>query len=76
MPAVAPVLRRFVAAFAARGKIDETDGVTASGPDWWVNVRASNTEPLLRLNVEARDRATMAALRDEALAIIEGGAHE
>ncbi len=76
VPAVAPVLRRFVAAFTARGKIDETDGVTASGPDWWVNVRASNTEPLLRLNVEARDRATMAALRDEALAIIEGGAHE
>ena len=35
-----------------------------------MSVRESNTEPLLRLNVEARDEATMAALRDQALAII------
>lgn len=68
---VTPVLDAVAAAFAGRGEIDTGDGVTVSGPDWWVNVRPSNTEPLLRLNVEARDPATMAALRDEALAIIE-----
>ena len=67
------MLDRVRAAFAGRGTIDEEDGVTISGEDWWVNVRASNTEPLLRLNVEARDGARMAALRDEALAVIRGG---
>jgi phosphomannomutase len=55
---------------------DDDDGVTITGEDWWVNVRASNTEPLVRLNVEAREENTMAALRDEALAIIRGGTHE
>ena len=73
VPAVAPVLDRVRAAFAGRGTIDDEDGVTISGEDWWVNVRPSNTEPLLRLNVEARDAATMAGLRDEALAVIRGG---
>ena len=48
------------------------DGLTVDGDDWWLNVRASNTEPLLRLNVEARTEEQMAALRDEALAIIRG----
>ncbi|MBM7171819.1 phosphomannomutase/phosphoglucomutase [Streptomyces sp. G44] len=52
--------------------LDELDGLTVTGADWWFNVRASNTEPLLRLNVEARDEATMAKVRDEALAIIRG----
>ncbi|MDN5790010.1 MAG: phosphomannomutase/phosphoglucomutase [Micrococcales bacterium] len=55
--------------------IDELDGLTVSHPDgtspmWWFNVRASNTEPLLRLNVEAADRETMEALRDEILGLI------
>lgn len=50
--------------------IDELDGLTVTATDWWFNVRASNTEPLLRLNVEARDEATMTRARDEALAII------
>ncbi|MFD6426025.1 phosphomannomutase/phosphoglucomutase [Streptomyces sp. NPDC060198] len=49
---------------------DELDGLTVASTDWWFNVRASNTEPLLRLNVEARDEATMTAVRDEALALI------
>ena len=40
--------------------------------DWWFNVRASNTEPLLRLIVEAKDKATMEAKRDELLALIRG----
>ncbi|MEV7511442.1 MULTISPECIES: phosphomannomutase/phosphoglucomutase [unclassified Streptomyces] len=50
--------------------LDELDGLTVSSADWWFNVRASNTEPLLRLNVEARDEATLAKIRDEALALI------
>jgi phosphomannomutase len=47
---------------------DEMDGLTISADDWWFNVRPSNTEPLLRLNVEAKDPAKMASLRDELLA--------
>ncbi|WP_159940576.1 MULTISPECIES: phosphomannomutase/phosphoglucomutase [unclassified Nocardiopsis] len=61
------------AAFADRDgvTVDELDGLTVSLPDGsWFNVRASNTEPLLRLNVEAPDEAGMAALRDEVLAIV------
>ncbi len=50
--------------------LDELDGLTATSADWWFNVRASNTEPLLRLNVEARDEATLAKVRDEVLALI------
>ena len=51
---------------------DELDGMTVTGQDWWFNLRASNTEPLLRLNVEARDRDTMAEVRDRVLAIVRG----
>lgn len=50
--------------------LDELDGLTVTADDWWFNVRASNTEPLLRLNVEARDAATADRVRDEVLAII------
>ncbi|MFH8468976.1 phosphomannomutase/phosphoglucomutase [Streptomyces sp. NPDC017991] len=50
--------------------LDELDGLTVTAADWWFNVRPSNTEPLLRLNAEARDEETMARVRDEALAII------
>ncbi|MEV7888184.1 phosphomannomutase/phosphoglucomutase [Streptomyces sp. NPDC002817] len=50
--------------------LDELDGLTISAADWWFNVRPSNTEPLLRLNAEARDETTMAKIRDEVLAII------
>ena len=50
---------------------DELDGLTITSPDgWWFNVRASNTEPLLRLNVEAPDAATMERVRDEVLGLI------
>jgi phosphomannomutase len=53
--------------------IDQLDGLTVELPDGgWFNVRPSNTEPLLRLNVEAADQDAMAALRDDALAIIRG----
>ncbi|MCX4629554.1 MULTISPECIES: phosphomannomutase/phosphoglucomutase [unclassified Streptomyces] len=50
--------------------LDELDGLTASSADWWFNLRASNTEPLLRLNVEARDPATLVKVRDEVLALV------
>jgi len=56
-------------------EFDELDGmtVTHSGvPMWWFNLRASNTEPLLRLNVEAADEATMARVRDDVLSIVRG----
>jgi phosphomannomutase len=50
---------------------DELDGLTVSLPDGsWFNLRPSNTEPLLRLNVEAADADAMAALRDEVLAVV------
>ena len=64
------VMDRVAAAFAGRGEQDRLDGLTISSPDWWVNVRPSNTEPLLRLNVEAASRDTMEALRDETLGLI------
>ncbi|MET7981144.1 MULTISPECIES: phosphomannomutase/phosphoglucomutase [unclassified Streptomyces] len=50
--------------------LDELDGLTVTLEDAWFNVRPSNTEPLLRLNAEARDEATMARIRDEVLNII------
>ncbi|UYB42110.1 phosphomannomutase/phosphoglucomutase [Streptomyces sp. Je 1-4] len=62
------------AAYESRDDVtlDELDGLTVTADNWWFNVRASNTEPLLRLNVEARDTATADRVRDEALAIIRG----
>lgn len=51
---------------------DDLDGLTVDGDSWWFNVRASNTEPLLRLNVEAKTQGQMAQLRDEVLAVIRG----
>jgi phosphomannomutase len=52
-------------------EVDELDGLTVNLPDGsWFNLRPSNTEPLLRLNVEAADEAAMAALRDEVLALV------
>jgi phosphomannomutase len=61
-------------AFAGRAtEIDELDGLTVQLPDGtWFNVRASNTEPLLRLNVEGPTEPAMAQIRDEALAAIRG----
>jgi phosphomannomutase len=48
--------------------LDELDGITVTGPDWWFNVRPSNTEPLLRLNVEAQTLERMTEIRDQVLA--------
>ncbi len=52
------------------GKIDELDGVRIDFPDWWFNVRPSNTEPALRLNLEAKTRQLMEEKRDELLKLI------
>ena len=59
-------------AYAGRDGVeaDEMDGLTVNAADWWFNLRASNTEPLLRLNVEATDHDTMANVRDDVLAIV------
>ena len=54
----------------ADGDLDELDGITISYPHWWFNVRPSNTEPLLRLNVEADTHGLMEQKRDELLGII------
>jgi phosphomannomutase len=51
---------------------DWTDGLTVEAQDWWFNLRPSNTEPLLRLNVEARDEEQMARVRDEVLEKVGG----
>ena len=62
-------------AFASRPGITmyDLDGLTVQGSGWWFNLRPSNTEPLLRLNAEAADTATLAAIRDEVLGIVRGG---
>jgi len=54
----------------ANARVDHLDGVTIQYADWWMNVRPSNTEPLLRLNVEGDTRTLMEEHRDEALALI------
>ena len=54
--------------------MDEMDGLTVSAPDWWFNLRPSNTEPLLRLNAEAVTEAQMAGIRDEVLRIVRDSA--
>lgn len=72
----AAVTKEIRETFIARGftDIDDLDGMTVNGDGWWFNVRPSNTEPLLRLNVEAGDDAQMARVRDEVLAMMRKGA--
>ena len=57
---------------SAGNEVDHLDGLTVNGDTWWFNVRASNTEPLLRLNVEAKTQVRMEKIRDEVLATIRG----
>ena len=67
----AMVVRAIEDRYRAEGaEIDHLDGATVSFPDWWFNVRASNTQPLLRLNVEADDPETLEAKTAEILAVI------
>ena len=65
------VLERVEKEFAPRGKdVMKIDGVSVIGDTWWLNVRKSNTEPLVRLNCEAETQEAMEKLRDEVLSII------
>jgi phosphomannomutase len=68
----AAVLRRIEEEYVDRPdvSVDHLDGLTVAHEAWWFNVRPSNTEPLLRLNAEGKDTATMTEVRDEALAMI------
>ena len=67
------VVARIKTEFAGRAiDTDELDGLTVSLDSGWFNVRSSNTEPLLRLNVEATNQDAMAAIRDEVLGIMNG----
>lgn len=72
----AAITAQIEATYGARDgvSVDKLDGLTVSHADWSFNVRSSNTEPLLRLNVEGKDDATMTAMRDDVLALIRGGA--
>lgn len=66
---VGAVLARLRQAYSD-ARFTELDGLTVEYPDWWFNVRASNTEPLVRLNLEAANAGEMARHRDEVLALI------
>jgi phosphomannomutase len=70
-----PDVERALARIAERyrdGRLGRLDGVSVDYDDWHFNVRPSNTEPLLRLNLEAASRANMERRRDEVLAVIRG----
>ena len=58
--------------FGPEGTVTHLDGLSVEATDWHFNVRPSNTEPLLRLNLEARSAELMAAKRDEVLGLIRG----
>jgi phosphomannomutase len=72
VPDVALKLQELKERFGAEGKVSHLDGVSVEAADWRFNVRPSNTEPLLRLNLEARSRELMERKRDEVLAVIRG----
>jgi len=65
-------LARIEERFGTEGEVSHLDGLSVTGDEWHFNVRPSNTEPLLRLNLEALSEGLMASKRDEVLAIIRG----
>jgi phosphomannomutase len=66
-------LQELEAIYAKQGaELDKLDGLTISYPEWWANVRPSNTEPLLRLNVEAKEKKLLEEKSGELLKIIRG----
>jgi phosphomannomutase len=69
---VALKLQELKERFASEGKVSHLDGISVDAEDWHFNVRPSNTEPLLRLNLEARSRELMEQKRDEVLDVIRG----
>ncbi len=62
--------------FGREGRVSHLDGVSVDADDWHFNVRPSNTEPLLRLNLEARTQKLMEQKRDQVLAVISGAAEQ
>lgn len=66
----AAAMERVAEEFADEGQIDRLDGLTVNASRWWFNLRPSNTEPLVRLNVEAEDEPTMARIRDRVVALV------
>jgi phosphomannomutase len=67
---VAQKLQELEEQFGPQGRITHLDGLSVEADDWHFNVRPSNTEPLLRLNLEARSQELMERKRDEVLALI------
>src|SRR5207248_6775505 len=67
---VAGTLEELKQRFGGEGEVSHLDGVSIDADDWHMNVRPSNTEPLLRLNLEARTPELMERKRDEVLAAI------
>ena len=72
VPDVALKLEALKERFAAEGEVSHLDGISVDADDWHFNVRPSNTEPLLRLNLEARSEQLMEQKRDEVLDVIRG----
>jgi phosphomannomutase len=72
VPDVALKLQELKEHFSGEGEISHLDGISVTADDWHLNVRPSNTEPLLRLNLEALAPDLMDEKRDEALAVIRG----
>ena len=69
---VALKLQELKERYAPEGTVSHLDGISVDADDWHFNVRPSNTEPLLRLNLEARSQSRMEQKRDEVLALIRG----
>jgi phosphomannomutase len=67
---VAVTLQELKEGFGKEGKVSHLDGISIDAEDWHMNVRPSNTEPLLRLNLEARSQELMEHKRDEVLEVI------
>src|ERR1044072_6132873 len=74
VPDVDAKLREIEQRFGPEGHVSHLDGVSVDADDWHMNVRPSNTEPLLRLNLEARTPELMARKRDEVLAVLRAAA--
>jgi phosphomannomutase len=72
VPDVDLKLRELEERFASAGEVSHLDGISVDADDWHFNVRPSNTEPLLRLNLEARSEALMEEKREEVLDVIRG----
>jgi phosphomannomutase len=70
VPDVALKLQELEERFASEGEVSRLDGISIEAEDWHFNVRPSNTEPLLRLNLEARSKERMEEKRDEVLEVI------